>query len=77
MIKRCVKKWLKIDYVLADSWFICEKFIKGIQDINPKLHVIGLMKTNRIVNANGNSYKANKIPEIYRKKHSPQQEIQM
>lgn len=67
MIKRCIKKWFKIEYVLADSWFICEKFIKGIQGINPKLHVIGLMKMNRIVQANGNSYKANKIPEIYRK----------
>lgn len=67
MIKRCIKKWLKVDYVLADSWFICEKFIKGIKDINPKLHIIGLMKMNRIVVINGKSYKANKIPEIKRR----------
>jgi hypothetical protein len=64
MIKHSIKKWLKVDYVLADSWFICEKFIKGIKDINPKLHIIGLMKMNRIVVINGNSYKANKIPEL-------------
>lgn len=64
MIKRCMNKWLKVDYVLADSWFISEKFIKGIKNINPKLHIIGLMKTNRIISIDGKNYKADKIPEI-------------
>lgn len=66
MIKRCHNKWLKIDYVLADSWFVCEKFIKGIKNINEKLHIIGQMKTNRIVLIEGKSYKADKIPELKR-----------
>lgn len=67
MIKRCSKKWLKVDYVLADSWFICERFIKGILEINPKLHVLGLMKTNRNVTINEKNYKANTVPEIKRR----------
>ncbi len=67
MIKRCSKKWLKVDYVLTDSWFICERFIKGTLEINPKLHIIGLMKTNRNVTINGKTYKANTVPEIKRR----------
>lgn len=67
MIKRCAKKWLRVDYVLTDSWFICEKFIKGVHEINPKLHVIGLMKTNRNVTISGKTYKANAVPDSKRR----------
>jgi len=68
MIGRCLCKWLKADYVLADSWFICEKFLKGIQQIDKGLHVIGLMKANRIVKVGEKSYRADKIPELKRRK---------
>ena len=68
MIKCSLGKWFKVDYVLADSWFICEKFILGIQNISNKLNIIGLIKINRIVVVNGKSYKADKIPDINRKK---------
>ncbi len=67
MIKRCAKKWLKVDYVLADSWFICEKFIGGVKKINSKLNVIGLMKINRFILIDGKKFNANKIPELKRK----------
>jgi len=72
MIKNCTTKWLKVDYVLVDSWFTCEKLIKEIRSIKAKgaakkLHVIGLMKTDRIIIIDGKSYKASLIPEIKRK----------
>lgn len=67
MIKNCSKRWLKVDYVLTDSWFICERFIKGTLDINPKLHILGLMKTNRNVTIKGKTYKANTVPDIKRR----------
>lgn len=67
MIKRGVKKWLKIDYVLADSWFMCEKFIGGVKKINSKLNVIGLMKINRLILVDGKKLNANQIPELKRK----------
>lgn len=67
MIKGCSKKWLKVDYVLTDSWFICERFIKGIREINPKLHLLGLMKTNRNVTINEKTYNANTVPEVKRR----------
>lgn len=67
MIKRNLKNWLRVDYVLADSWFICEKFIKEIKCINSSLNIIGLMKVNRMISIDGKTYKASMIPEIKRK----------
>lgn len=65
MIGRAVKKGVSADYVLADSWFICEKFIVGIKSLKgADLNIIGLMKTNRKIILNGKTFMANKIPEI-------------
>lgn len=68
LINNALKKSIKADYVLADSWFICEDFIKGILQLDKGLHIIGLMKTNRKINYNQKTYMANMIPEIFRKK---------
>ncbi|MBL4861400.1 MAG: transposase [Crocinitomicaceae bacterium] len=71
MIINATKKVVNAKYVLADSWFICEKFIREIQKIKPKggshLHVIGLMKTNRIITIGKQKMKANNVPEIKQK----------
>lgn len=66
-IKRLLKKGLKVDYVLADSWFICENFIRSILSQNKRVGVIGLIKSNRIISLGGKRHKANMIPEIYRR----------
>lgn len=68
MIKQSLKSWLKVNYVLADSWFICEKFIKEVKEINSKLNVIGLMKMNRTIEIEGKKYKTEKIPVLMRKR---------
>ena len=65
MIKAAIKNKLQVDYVLADSWFITEKFIKEIRLI--KINIIGLMKSNRILVINKTKVKANLIPELKRK----------
>ena len=71
MIKAAIKNGFIPQYVLADSWFIADDFIKKIRNIKKKLadkiHVIGLMKTNRIVCVNGKNIKADLIPEIKQK----------
>jgi len=68
LIQRAVKKGIKAQYVLADTWFICEKFIKGILSIKEaKMDVIGLMKTNRKIILNEKTYMASSIPGIKRK----------
>ncbi|MFA7615537.1 MAG: transposase [Weeksellaceae bacterium] len=67
MINRCLNKWLKVDYVLVDTWFVCERFITGVKDIDKKLNVIGMMKSNRMVVIHEKTYKANSVPEVKRK----------
>lgn len=71
MIEKACKKIRSVDYVLADSWFITEKFIKEIRMINPKggknPNVIGLMKSNRILTIGKSRIKASSIPRLKRK----------
>jgi hypothetical protein len=66
MIKRAVRRKLPVDYVLADSWFVSEKFIAGV--LKMKLDMIGLMKTNRKVLLGSKTYLINKLPELKRGK---------
>lgn len=71
MIKAAIKNKFPVDYILADSWFITEKFIKEIQLIKLKngikINIIGLMKSNRILVVNKIKVKASSIPELKRK----------
>lgn len=61
------KKAFRVDYVLADSWFISREFIAGILACRKDVGVIGLMKINRKITLDNKIYMANKIPEIKRK----------
>jgi hypothetical protein len=71
MIKGIVSQGFEVDYVLTDSWFVCENFIRGILHIKLKkgktLNLIGLMKSNRYVQIKGKSYLLNKLSELKRK----------
>ena len=68
MIKRAVSKGFRPKYVLADSWFITDDFIKSILKIAKKpsenIHVIGMMKTNRIIIVGDKKYKASNISQV-------------
>jgi len=52
-----VKTGFEPAYVFADFWFICDTFVSEIQKVKiryaKKLHVIGLMKTNKSIVING------------------------
>ena len=71
MIQSAVKRVRTIDYVLADSWFICDKFISEVIKLktkdNKQLNVIGLMKSNRIIEIAGVKINTSKVPELKRK----------
>lgn len=67
MILRIVKKKIKVDYVLADSWFISENFIESIITACQGVNVIGLLKLNRILIIDGKQISANKVADVYRK----------
>ena len=44
MIKRA-SRYLSADYVLADSWFVCEKLIQTVRRLNHgAVHMLGMMK---------------------------------
>jgi Transposase DDE domain len=71
MVKNAIKAGFEPVYVLADTWFMCDTFIVEIQKIKigyaKKLHVIGLMKTNRSILINGQKMMANLVPNHKRK----------
>ena len=71
MVKDAIKTGFEPAYVLADSWFMCDTFISEIQKIKiryaKKLHVIGLMKTNRYIVINGITKTASLVP-VYKQK---------
>ena len=44
MLKRA-SCYLSADYVLADSWFVCEKLIEAVRSLNQgTMHILGMMK---------------------------------
>jgi hypothetical protein len=51
------KRVFETAYVLVDSWFMCDTFVSEIHKIKirytKKLHVIGFMKTNRLIMIKG------------------------
>lgn len=67
MLKRLLKKSIKVDYILADSWFITEKFITSIKEFKKTVNIVGLMKINRIIVVDDKKYKADTVADIFRK----------
>jgi hypothetical protein len=71
MVKDAIKTGFEPAYILADSWFMYDTFISEIQKIKiryaKKLHVIGLMKTNRRIIITGVKKTASLVP-IHKRK---------
>lgn len=44
MMKRALIKNVVVDYVLMDSWFVCDKVIKFLGNITGCIHIIGMAK---------------------------------
>jgi len=68
LVAMAVKKGMRAKYVLADSWFVCEKFITQILALGVGLNVIGLMKSNRTITHNAKTCKASTVPQVFRKR---------
>jgi predicted nucleic acid-binding Zn finger protein len=46
MFWRAISQGVKVDYVLMDSWFTCEAFIKAVRRVRKQsVHLIGMYKT--------------------------------
>lgn len=72
MIRCAIKNGFVPQYVLADSWFITDGFIKSVLALQTKktgaIHLMGLMKSNRKVQYNEKTYSADTLPEILQKR---------
>jgi len=68
MIKRAVKNGIIPDYVLSDSWFVSEKFIKTIRSLKKGvIHVLGMVRQdNRKYLLNGKYYTAKALIAKYK-----------
>jgi predicted nucleic acid-binding Zn finger protein len=46
MFWRAISQGIKVDYILMDSWFTCEAFIKAVRRVKKQtVHLIGMYKT--------------------------------
>lgn len=46
MFWRAISQGVKVDYVLMDSWFTCEAFVKAVRKVKKQtVHLIGMYKT--------------------------------
>ena len=66
LISNALKRKISANYVLADGWFVCEPFLTGIKSLTKAIDVIGLMKTNRIIEIKGQKHKASTIADLKR-----------
>lgn len=66
-IANAIKMGITANYVLADSWFICESFLRGIRHLCKDMHVIGLMKTNWNIDIDGKLYRISTVPDLKRR----------
>ncbi len=66
-IANAMKMGIEANYVLADTWFICESFIRDIRGLCKDMRVIGLMKTNRNIVIDGKTCKINSVPDLKRR----------
>ena len=44
MIKKAINQGLVVDYLLMDSWFFCDKFLKFTSSLQQKLDIVGMVK---------------------------------
>jgi len=78
MIKRAIKNGLEAKYVLSDSWFNHEPFIKGIRNIRKGLlHVIGMCSSNKTFDINGKSYKTKALIAKHSKAKKTNRKLKM
>ena len=44
MVKKAVKQGLYIEYLLMDSWFFCDKFLKLVASFKQNINIVGMVK---------------------------------
>jgi hypothetical protein len=63
MIKKAVKQGIKVDYVLMDSWFFCEKFLQLAASINTD--IVAMVKMAKAkYHYQGKAYTAKELAQL-------------
>lgn len=44
MIHRAINHRIKVDYILMDSWFVCEQMLGFIKNLRRNIHLVGMAK---------------------------------
>lgn len=72
MVKEACKQGIEAEYLLADSWFVCEKVLQDIKVYgNGKMHVLGIWKkSGQKVEFNGIEYSITELVKRFERKHS-------
>ena len=68
MIRRVIKRKVRFDYVLADSWFACAEVIRFITSRHVRCHYLGMIKMGKTkYTYNGKEYTANQLVALFDK----------
>jgi hypothetical protein len=68
MVKKAVKKGLKADYLLMDSWFFCDKFLKMVSTLSTSMNIVGMVKMAKAkYEYKGKSYTAKEIGQLLKR----------
>jgi len=68
MIRRIIKRKIRFDYVLADSWFACADVIKFITSRHVSCHYLGMIKMGKTRYIyKGKEYTANQLAALFDK----------
>jgi hypothetical protein len=72
MIKQTIKQGIEADYLLLDSWFVCEKVLQSVKiSGNGKMDVLGIWKINKQkVEYDGVEYSIKSLIARFERKHS-------
>ncbi len=64
MIRNAIAKGIRFDYLLVDSWFVCDELITFILRLRIKCHLLGMAKMGKTkYDFNGQSYTAKELVE--------------
>ena len=68
MIRRVIKRKVRFDYILADSWFACADIIRFVTSRHVKCHYLGMIKMGRTkYGYKGMEYTANQLASLFNK----------
>ena len=66
MIRRIIKRKIRFDYVLADSWFACAEVILFITSRHVRCHYLGMIKMGKTkYTYKGKEYTANQLVALF------------